>query len=265
MTDTVNPAYGQIDQAYATRLATTPPERRRAGVDGQPHEVPRPGGLQRRPGHRHQRPGGRRPLHARSSRCAAIGAEIVFAADVDEQLLGDAPVWDRVGVVQYPTRRSFIDMQSRDDFQAKHVHKVGRHGADDRDRLPTVRGPAGAPGRRPRPEWSDVPHPPTADDRSGRRPARHPLRRRRAPSDDARRDAGLPVSSGQGGRGPRACASRAGSRSKAPSSATVARGIRCGSTPSPARRRSWRWCIDPARLAGPTRPSRGRPSPTRTR
>jgi hypothetical protein len=31
--------------------------------------------------------------------------------------------WDRVGVVRYQTRRSFIEMQSRKDFQAKHVHK----------------------------------------------------------------------------------------------------------------------------------------------
>jgi hypothetical protein len=41
----------------------------------------------------------------------------VFFGDVDQQLLGDAPVWDRIGVVKYPTRRSFIEMQSRPEFQ----------------------------------------------------------------------------------------------------------------------------------------------------
>ena len=47
----------------------------------------------------------------------------MFAGDVDQQLLGDAPIWDRVGVVKYPTRRSFIEMQSRPDFQGQHAHK----------------------------------------------------------------------------------------------------------------------------------------------
>ena len=53
----------------------------------------------------------------------AVGAEIVFAATVDTQLLGDSPKWDRVGVVKYATRRSFIEMQSRPDFVSKHAHK----------------------------------------------------------------------------------------------------------------------------------------------
>ncbi len=50
---------------------------------------------------------------------AAIGAAPCFMADV----VAATEDWDRVGVVRYPTRRSFIDMQSRKDFQAKHVHK----------------------------------------------------------------------------------------------------------------------------------------------
>lgn len=54
---------------------------------------------------------------------AEIGAEVVFVADVDSQFLGDTPCWNRVGVVKYPTRRSFIDMQSRPDFQELHAHK----------------------------------------------------------------------------------------------------------------------------------------------
>jgi hypothetical protein len=53
---------------------------------------------------------------------AAVGATVAFHADVVEQPLG-TPHWDRVGIVRYPTRHSFFDMQQRDDFQEKHVHK----------------------------------------------------------------------------------------------------------------------------------------------
>jgi hypothetical protein len=54
---------------------------------------------------------------------AEIGAEVVLFADVDTQLLGDHTIWDRVGVVKYPSRRSFIEMQTRPDFAERHVHK----------------------------------------------------------------------------------------------------------------------------------------------
>lgn len=54
---------------------------------------------------------------------AAIGAEVVLFGDVDTQLFGDTTTWDRVGVVKYPSRRSFIEMQSRPDFIERHVHK----------------------------------------------------------------------------------------------------------------------------------------------
>lgn len=52
-----------------------------------------------------------------------IGASVVFYGDVVGQR-PDEPRWDRVGVVRYPTRRSFIDMQARRDFRAKHEHKA---------------------------------------------------------------------------------------------------------------------------------------------
>jgi hypothetical protein len=48
-----------------------------------------------------------------------IGAAITLSADV----LDATEDWDRVAVVKYPTRRSFIEMQSRRDFQEKHTHK----------------------------------------------------------------------------------------------------------------------------------------------
>lgn len=53
---------------------------------------------------------------------AAIGAVIAFAADVDRTLAG-TPAWDRVGIVRYPSRAGFLEMQQREDFQARHVHK----------------------------------------------------------------------------------------------------------------------------------------------
>ena len=92
---------------------------------------------------------------------AAIGAELVFVATVEAQLLGPSPVWDRVGIVRYPTRRSFMEMQARQDFQAKHVHKE----AGMRETIVMAGLPLEAP---PIPDdapgWDAVPHPSAADD-----------------------------------------------------------------------------------------------------
>lgn len=54
---------------------------------------------------------------------AAIGAEIAFAGDVERTLAGDGTAWDRVGIVRYPSRRKFFEMQQRDDFKRQHKHK----------------------------------------------------------------------------------------------------------------------------------------------
>ncbi len=92
---------------------------------------------------------------------AAIGAQAVFLADVDTQLLGDSPVWDRIGVVKYPRRRAFIEMQSRPEFVEKHMHKDA--GMEQTivmgcQPMPTPELPTDAP------ELTDVPHPATSDD-----------------------------------------------------------------------------------------------------
>jgi hypothetical protein len=50
---------------------------------------------------------------------AELGANVCFFADV----VSATEPWDRVAVVRYPTRRSFVEMQGRPDFQEKHVHK----------------------------------------------------------------------------------------------------------------------------------------------
>ena len=53
----------------------------------------------------------------------AVGAWPVFHADVERTLVGDSVRWDRVAIVRYPSRRKFFEMQQRDDFKSKHVHK----------------------------------------------------------------------------------------------------------------------------------------------
>ena len=53
-----------------------------------------------------------------------IGAYVAFHGDVVGQHGSNEPTWDRIGVVCYPTRKSFMDMQTRDDFKEKHVHKA---------------------------------------------------------------------------------------------------------------------------------------------
>jgi hypothetical protein len=61
-------------------------------------------------------------LYAPVDILAELGAEIVLFGDVVEQPRGDE-AWDRVAIVRYPTVRSFLDMQERPDFIARHVHK----------------------------------------------------------------------------------------------------------------------------------------------
>ena len=91
----------------------------------------------------------------------AIGAKIVFAAEVETQLLGDSPKWDRIGVVRYPSRKAFIEMQSRADFVSKHVHKdAGMEQTIVMSCLPmpSPEPPANAP------KGEDVLFPPTEED-----------------------------------------------------------------------------------------------------
>ena len=153
------PGYGTIDHDYGIRLATTAPEDdgpvwmvnlmrykpRAEYVDGRATTLT-----------------GREAddVYAPVGPLAAVGAEIVFVADVEDQFLGDRPRWDRVAVVRYPTRASFIEMQRRDDFQRAHEHKeagmaetivIGTHPLES----PEIPHPV---------DWDDVPHPPTADD-----------------------------------------------------------------------------------------------------
>lgn len=162
MSDTRTPGYGRVDRDYGRRLATTPPDedgpiwmvnlmayRERAVYDGAESEV-----------------SGREAddRYAPVDVLADIGARVVFAADVSDQLLGDAPRWDRVGIVRYPSRRSFIEMQARPDFQEKHVHKeAGMAETIVAGCVPTP-SPQDQPDAPTPVPWTEVPHPPTDED-----------------------------------------------------------------------------------------------------
>ena len=151
--------YGQVDTEYAIRLATTP-----ADEDGPVYMV----NLMKYREKADYTDGtelnisGREAddLYAPVGPLAAIGASMVFLAEVDTQLLGDAPMWDRIAVVRYPTGRSFIDMQSRTDFKEKHVHKE----AGMAETIVMGCTPIDVPKPIEQPSWADVPHPATEDD-----------------------------------------------------------------------------------------------------
>ena len=153
------PRYGTVDTALARRFATTAPDedgpiwmvnlmvhRERADYGDGSDTLTGDEADQR---------------YAEAIPLEEIGAEVVFHADVESQLLGDAPRWDKVGVVRYPSRRAFIDMQRRDDFKAAHEHKEAA--------LAETIVIAGVPIASPplpddAPAWDAVPHPPTEED-----------------------------------------------------------------------------------------------------
>ena len=157
-----SPRYGKIDQDYGLRLATTLPEE-----DGpvwmvnlmKYHDVAQYEGkdtLQISGREADDRYMPIKPL-------AAVGAEIVFVGDVEMHLLGDIRTWDRVAVVKYPTRRSFIDMQGRQDFQEKHGHKeAGMQETIVMGCLP-ISSPKVLEGETFA-DWAKVEHPPSNDD-----------------------------------------------------------------------------------------------------
>ena len=152
--------YGQIDFDYGLRLATTAEEE-----DGPVWMV----NLMRYRDTAQYSDGRDSTLSGREAddayapieSLAAVGAEVVFFGDVETQLLGDLPPWDRVAVVKYPTRRSFMDMQERKEFKDQHHHKDAGMEATIILGCQPFAHPA-APEDLP--EVAQVPHPSTADD-----------------------------------------------------------------------------------------------------
>ncbi len=236
MSDTRSPRYGQVNREYGMKLATTPPDEDGPVwmvnlmkykevadyADGRPSNV-----------------SGREAddIYAPVDVLGDIGAQIVFVADVDQQLLGDSPTWDRVAIAKYPTRRAFIEMQSRPDFKDKHAHKdAGMEFTIVCGCLPIASPtmPAGVAEV----DWADVAHPPTAED--GPVVVLHVLRFDAESASHVTPDEMAAYQSAAAAVAvPLVFASMGGSPSKARSSATGAGGIRCGSTSSRARRRSW--------------------------
>ena len=111
------PRYGTVDRDYGIRLATCEPDR-----DGGIYMVNLMKYRDKADyGDAESGVSGREAddRYAPVDVLADIGAAICFTGDV----LHASEDWDRVAVVRYPTRRSFIEMQSRKDFQEKHVHK----------------------------------------------------------------------------------------------------------------------------------------------
>ena len=108
--------YGTIDQEYALRLASTEP-------DGDVYML----NLMAYRAEADYGPDGEKGVTGREADdryaplevLAELGAGVCFLAEVE----ASTEPWDRIAVVRYPTRRSFVDMQSRPDFKAKHVHK----------------------------------------------------------------------------------------------------------------------------------------------
>ena len=112
------PRYGTIDTEYAAKLASRP-----ASDDGDIYML----NLMAYREEADYGPGGEHGISGKEADdryapldvLAELGANVCFFSDV----VAASEPWDRVAVVRYPTRRSFIEMQSRPDFQDKHVHK----------------------------------------------------------------------------------------------------------------------------------------------
>lgn len=112
------PRYGQIDGDYGRRLRSFDRDgpvymlgltRLLPGYSGRTLAASLPG----------QSP---EAVYAPVSLLAAAGATVCFAADV----LASSGGWDRVAVIWYPTRRSFVELAYQRSFQDWHIAKEDR-------------------------------------------------------------------------------------------------------------------------------------------
>ena len=53
------------------------------------------------------------------------GGRVLYVGRCDQVLIGDtaAEDWDAVALVEYPSRKAFIEMVGRKDYQAAHEHR----------------------------------------------------------------------------------------------------------------------------------------------
>ncbi|HEY5108355.1 MAG TPA: hypothetical protein VII96_01960 [Acidimicrobiales bacterium] len=153
-------SYGTIDTEYARRLASVAPEEdgpiwmvnlmryrdRAVYADGRETELT-----------------GREAddRYAPFGPFRTVGAELVFLSDVEAQFLGGDQEWDRIAVVRYPTRRSFLEMQELPEYLELHEHKDAG--------MASTFVIAGRPVELPElpsdaPALDEVPHPSTPED-----------------------------------------------------------------------------------------------------
>jgi uncharacterized protein (DUF1330 family) len=55
----------------------------------------------------------------------ARGGKVLWMGKVDQTLIGDldANDWDSIALVQYPSRKAFIEMTTSKDYDAAHEHR----------------------------------------------------------------------------------------------------------------------------------------------
>ncbi len=115
--------YGRIDTDYGARMFMTPPEedgdifmlnfmRYKEVADYASDDAPAISGKEAD------------DLYNPTEVLNKFGADPVFFGDVVEQVGAQSPAWERIGTVRYPSRKSFVEMETRKDFQEKHVHKA---------------------------------------------------------------------------------------------------------------------------------------------
>ena len=156
------PRYGTIDTDYGMQLATTAPDQ--DGPVWMVNLMKYRDVAEYADGSESSISGSEADdLYSPLDSLAAVGARPVLFGDVDQQLLGEDTVWDRIGVVKYPTRKSFIDMQALPTFKESHKHKDAGMASTIVMGTRPIAQPESPPGHVPV-DWADVPHPPTDDD-----------------------------------------------------------------------------------------------------
>ena len=55
----------------------------------------------------------------------ARGGKVLWMGKVDQTLIGDldADAWDSIALVQYPSRKAFIEMTTSKEYDAAHEHR----------------------------------------------------------------------------------------------------------------------------------------------
>jgi uncharacterized protein (DUF1330 family) len=55
----------------------------------------------------------------------ATGGKVLWMGKVDQTLIGPVDeTWDAIALVQYPSRKAFIEMTSTKDYDAAHEHRA---------------------------------------------------------------------------------------------------------------------------------------------